>query len=241
MRVYEGEVRLPRMSLRSSGLRLPRDVDQSSTSVAPGCPGAAVLHNADTGFADAVPRSRRAFRASFIERPALERQRAQCDPKRDAGDPQERAQGKPGARCTRGLMCHDAHSKTHTSIQVQRKQSGLPCAMVLTAYAALSSATNSSCRRHRRIRGFAEPGWVQKTSADLTPATGARTTRFCRPRAACAKAFDGFGTHPPKFWRRRFQHRSSARRLGLTGLATCPARALRARRRRVHRIPSQRS
>jgi hypothetical protein len=191
MRVYEGEVRLPRKSLRSSGLRLPRDVDQSSTSVAPGCPGAAVLHSADTGFADAVPRSRRAFRASFNERPALERQRAPCDPKRDAGDPQERAQGKPGARCTRGLMCHDAHSKTHTSIQVQRKQSGLPCAMVLTAYAVLSSATNSFCRRHRRIRGFAETGWIQKTSADLTPATGVGTTRFCRPRAACAKLSTG--------------------------------------------------
>ena len=164
MRVYEGEVRLSRMSLRSSGLRLPRDVDQSSTSVAPGCPGAAVLHSADTGFADAVPRSRRAFRASFNERPALERQRAPCDPKRDAGDPkrdagdpQERAKGKPGARCTRGLMCHDAHSKTHTSIQVQRKQSGLPCAMVLTAYAVLSPVTNSSCHRHRRIKVVSRP------------------------------------------------------------------------------------
>jgi hypothetical protein len=49
-----------------------------------------------------------------------------------------------------------------------------------TAYAALSPATNSSCHRHRRINGFAAPGWARKTSADLTPATGARTTRFCR-------------------------------------------------------------
>jgi hypothetical protein len=47
-----------------------------------------------------------------------------------AGDPQERAQGRPGARCTRGLMCKGS-KKTHMSIQVQRKQSGLPCAMVL--------------------------------------------------------------------------------------------------------------
>jgi hypothetical protein len=52
--------------------------------------------------------------------------------------------------------------------------------MVLTAYIVLSPATNSSCHRRRRIEGFAEPGWARKTSADLTPATGARTTRFCR-------------------------------------------------------------
>jgi hypothetical protein len=47
------------------------------------------------------------------------------------GAPQGRAQGRPGARCTRDLVCKHAHKKTHTSIQVQRKQSGLPCAMAL--------------------------------------------------------------------------------------------------------------
>jgi hypothetical protein len=56
-----------------------------------------------------------------------------------------------------------------------------PHAMVLTAYIVLSPATNSSCHRHRRIEGFAAPGRADLTSADLTPATGARTTRFCRP------------------------------------------------------------
>jgi len=43
----------------------------------------------------------------------------------------QRAQGIPGARCTRGLVCNSAQKKTHTSIQVQRRQSGIPCAMVL--------------------------------------------------------------------------------------------------------------
>ena len=33
----------------------------------------------------------------------------------------------PGACCTRGLVCNCA-KKTHTSIQVQRKHSGIPCA-----------------------------------------------------------------------------------------------------------------
>ena len=43
----------------------------------------------------------------------------------------KRAQGRPGARCTRGLACGLHKSKMHTSIQVQRRASGLPCAMAL--------------------------------------------------------------------------------------------------------------
>ena len=43
----------------------------------------------------------------------------------------EREQGMPGARCTRGLVCKIAQRNAHTSIQVQRRQSGIPCAMVL--------------------------------------------------------------------------------------------------------------
>jgi|SRR6202051_1613656 hypothetical protein len=31
------------------------------------------------------------------------------------------------------------------------------------------------------------PGWARNTSADLAPATGARTTRFCRPRPVFAR------------------------------------------------------
>src|SRR5450631_108399 len=65
----------------------------------------------------------------------------------------KRAQGKPDARCTRGLVCKVAQRKTHTSIQVKRRQSGLPCAMVLTAYTALSPVTGLSC--HRRPRSLA--------------------------------------------------------------------------------------
>jgi hypothetical protein len=53
-------------------------------------------------------------------------------PKREgARAPQKRARGKPGARCTHGLMCIVDVEKLHMSIQVQRKHSGLPCAMAL--------------------------------------------------------------------------------------------------------------
>ena len=47
--------------------------------------------------------------------------------------PQEnqRAQGRPDARCTRGLMCNSCNKNAHMSIQEQRRTSGLPCAMAL--------------------------------------------------------------------------------------------------------------
>ena len=43
----------------------------------------------------------------------------------------QRAQGRPGARRTRGLACICIKQNAHTSIQVWRKHSGLPCAMAL--------------------------------------------------------------------------------------------------------------
>jgi hypothetical protein len=55
----------------------------------------------------------------------------------------QRAQGTPGARCTRDLVCQLHIEKTHTSIQVQAEQSGIPCAMALRLI---------SCSPRRRIR-----------------------------------------------------------------------------------------
>ena len=65
---------------------------------------------------------------------------------------------------------------------------GIPCTMVLRL-------TPRSPRRRIRLVTVAGPGRPRKTSADLTPATGTRTTRLHRPQ----------------------QHRSSARRRSLTG------------------------
>jgi hypothetical protein len=59
--------------------------------------------------------------------------------------------------------------------------------MVLTAYVVLSPATNSSCHRRWRINSRSAPGWADVPFANLAPATGARTTRFCRPRPVFAK------------------------------------------------------
>src|SRR5712691_1012364 len=58
-----------------------------------------------------------------------------------------------------------------------------------TAYAVLSPATNSSCHRRRRILRLLDPVGSELATADLAPATGVRTTRFCRTlkrRSSCA-------------------------------------------------------
>jgi len=96
-------------------------------------------------------------------------------PSRSRGRRESRVRAAPAVSCAK--MCE----KTHTSIQVQRRQSGLPCAMVLRLM------PRSPRRRIRFVTvidglRFAVPGWVRKTSADLTSATDARTTRFCRTR-----------------------------------------------------------
>jgi hypothetical protein len=68
-----------------------------------------------------------------------------------AGDPQERAQGKPGAPGTRSLACS---KKTRELVTTGiRKTSGLPCAMVLTVSFALSLVTGLCCH-HRRAENF---------------------------------------------------------------------------------------
>ena len=62
---------------------------------------------------------------------------------------QQRAQGMPGARCARSLVCE---MKEHTSVvtTVTPVTPGIPRAMVLMAYSALSPVTGLSCHRHRR-------------------------------------------------------------------------------------------
>jgi hypothetical protein len=86
-----------------------------------------------------------------------------------------------------------------------------------TAYAVLSPATNSSCHRRRRILRLPNPVGSRLATADLAPATGVRTTRFCRTlkrRSSCAPANRSRGS-------------------------TRPATSIARRRSRVHHIPSR--
>ncbi len=98
--------------------------------------------------------------------------------------------------------------------------SGIPCTMVLTAYSALSPATNSSCHRHRRIESLAGPGRARKTSANLTPATGARTTRLHRTQQPQPNVPTGH-VQPAEGLAKMCKRRSSARRRSLTGNPPC--------------------
>src|SRR5438105_7237763 len=103
--------------------------------------------------------------------------------------PPSRIEGAGNAGCaarTRSLACE---SKKHTSVVTTGtpQSTDIPCAMVLTAYSVLSPATNSSCHRRPRIKAH-QPGWADFASVDLAPATGVRTTRFCRPRPPFEKA-----------------------------------------------------
>ena len=135
------------------------------------------------------------------------------------------------------VSCAKMRKKAHTSIQVQRRQSAIPCAMVLRLM---------PCSPRRRIRlvtvvnGLMHAGTRlgRPASADLAPATGVRTTRFCRTRTrASPGGFAGSGTLPAISWRRRKQCRSSCAPLLAHGNrpANKPAR----RHCRVHHIPSR--
>jgi hypothetical protein len=88
--------------------------------------------------------------------------------------------------------------------------------MVLTVSFGLSPVTNSFCHRRPRIKGSFKPGRADIASANLTPATGARTTRLLRPQMRCS---------------------STCRMIAHGFFRTHPAIPLHAQRCRVHRIP----
>ena len=144
--------------------------------------------------------SRGAFRPGFANRFAQKRGRREC-----------RVLAAPAVSCAKVReKCAHEHTGTVGAFRHSLHNG-------FTAYAALSPETNSSCLRHRRIDGVRAPGRARNTSADLTPATGARTTRFCRTR---------------------FQRRSSAALPIAHGPKPALPSASRNRRCRVHRIPS---
>jgi hypothetical protein len=63
--------------------------------------------------------------------------------------PSKRGRREDRVRAAPAVSCAKIDKKTHTSIQVQRKQSGLPCAMVLRLIFVLSPARPELvCHRH---------------------------------------------------------------------------------------------
>jgi hypothetical protein len=126
----------------------------------------------------------------------------------------KREQGMPGARCTRGLVCKVHKRNAHTSIQVQRRHSGIPCAMALRLMPCSPRRANSSCHRRYRLDGTSDP--VGSTA----PPIAWHQQRVSGPHG--------------------FAVRRNIVRLRAAGLLTSrspPCNDLRARRCRVHRIP----
>src|SRR5450759_1607449 len=100
----------------------------------------------------------------------------------------QRAQGTPGARCTRGLVCKraqkHAHEDTGSAEAIRHSlRNGF------TAYSALSPVTGLSC--HRRLRKL--------PFANLTPASG-RQDHTTSPSASSALVFSTIRVHhiPPR-------------------------------------------
>jgi hypothetical protein len=85
------------------------------------------------------------------------------------------------------VSCAKRTEETAQSIQVQRRHSGIPCAM------ALRLMPRSPRRRIRLVTVAASlmadrPGWIDVATGRLAPATGVGTTRFCRTlqrRSSC--------------------------------------------------------
>jgi hypothetical protein len=120
----------------------------------------------------------------------------------------------PGARCTRGLACKRQQSKTHTSIQVQRKQSGIPCAMVLRLMPR-------SPRRRIRLVTVAAGLIARRIRLDRFRHRQLGTSNGCRDHAVLPYATTPFVCAPV------VRSQAQAR----------PAITLRALRRCVHDIP----
>jgi hypothetical protein len=98
-----------------------------------------------------------------------------------ARDPQERARGRPGARCTRGLVCGEAQKKLHTSIQVKRRHPAFPARWLDGLY-VLSPVNGLFC--HRRPREALAPRELDASVAASGPhdfAVRAGTTRQLVP------------------------------------------------------------
>jgi hypothetical protein len=94
----------------------------------------------------------------------------------------KRAQGRPGARCTRGLMCQNAHSKKRTrAYRFSGSSPAFPAQWFYSLYRALPGETWLACHRHsseaRASQAFDTSHW------------GVRTTRLCRtPHAPFVKS-----------------------------------------------------
>ena len=103
----------------------------------------------------------------------------------------KRAQGRPGARCTRGLVCNKCTRKRTRAYRFSGGNPAFP-AQWFTAYSALSPAIRISC--HRRPREVLLPANLTPTSrrqdhtASPSAHSSARQSRYPRPPHPTARS-----------------------------------------------------
>src|SRR3981189_3067291 len=77
-----------------------------------------------------------------------------------------RGRAAPAVSCAKAVR-RNAHEHTGSAETLRHSpRNGF------TAYIALSPATNSSCHRHRRIKGFVTPGWARENLRRLDTSNG---------------------------------------------------------------------
>ena len=153
------------------------------------------------------------------------------------GDPQLRAWGMPGTRCTRSpcakVIAHGSHHESTGIPGIPARNGFNGLFRALPGDEFFLSPSSADQRRNNTRSGL-------RASADLTPATDARTTRLRRTRFILAKRLRRHVHDRRSIGEDGKQRRSSMR----ASIAHRPKPALRsqaARRCRVHRISSQRS
>jgi hypothetical protein len=82
---------------------------------------------------------------------------------------QREGAGNAGCALHPRSRVQNGQKKTHTSIQVQRRQSDIPCAMALRLTSRSPRRIGLCCLRRLRIAGSSAPGRADLPSADLTP------------------------------------------------------------------------
>src|SRR5437899_1660662 len=86
--------------------------------------------------------------------------------------------GRPGARCTRGLVCNCAQRTRTRAYRSSGEHPAFPAQWFYGVLRALPGVRIPLATVIRELMDGAEPGRAGTSSADLTPATGARTTRL---------------------------------------------------------------
>ena len=130
-------------------------------------------------------------------------------PSENGGRREDRVRAAPAVSCAMGTKkCAHEHTGPAESIRPSLRNG-------LTAYAELSPETNSSCLRHRRIDGFARPGWACKNLRRFDTSHGCQDHTVLPYAASFTKPSDRL-VRPAEVLAEAFKRRSSARCRSLT-------------------------